>query len=128
MLIRGSANANAWTLRLLLTQLYDPAPEVCEMAVHFLEEACESKEILQLVVDMQPTMDHLGEIGHPLLLKYVYKTRNHIFLIFVRFMSTPMGFRYLYDAGYIDREMDMWFNVSEASPSKIQSHSFTPGA
>ncbi|EDR13794.1 uncharacterized protein LACBIDRAFT_309182 [Laccaria bicolor S238N-H82] len=95
VLIRGSANANAWTLRLLLTQLYDPAPEVCEMAVHFLEEACESKEILQLVVDMQPTMDHLGEIGHPLLLK---------------FMSTPMGFRYLYDAGYIDREMDMWFN------------------
>lgn len=27
-------------------------------------------------------------------------------------MSTPMGFRYLYDAGYIDREMDVWFNVS----------------
>lgn len=28
-------------------------------------------------------------------------------------MSTPMGFRYLHDAGYIDREMDMWFNVSK---------------
>ncbi|RDB17886.1 Target of rapamycin complex 2 subunit ste20 [Hypsizygus marmoreus] len=94
-LIRGSASANAWTLRLLLTQLYDPATEVCELAVHFLEEVCEDKDILQLVVEMQPTMDHLGEIGHPLLLK---------------FMSTPMGFRYLYDAGYIDREMDMWFN------------------
>ncbi|KAG6916446.1 hypothetical protein DXG01_006774 [Tephrocybe rancida] len=94
-LIRGSASANAWTLRLLLTQLYDPAAEVCELAVHFLEELCEDKDILQLVVEMQPTMDHLGEIGHPLLLK---------------FMSTPMGFRYLYDAGYIDREMDMWFN------------------
>jgi len=26
-------------------------------------------------------------------------------------MSTPMGFRYLYDAGYIDREMDLWFHV-----------------
>jgi rapamycin-insensitive companion of mTOR len=26
-------------------------------------------------------------------------------------MSTPMGFRYLYDAGYINREMDMWFHV-----------------
>ncbi|KAG6812566.1 hypothetical protein H0H92_002218 [Tricholoma furcatifolium] len=94
-LIRGSASANAWTLRLLLTQLYDPAAEVCQHAVHCLEELCEDKEILQLVVEMQPTMDHLGEIGHPLLLK---------------FMSTPMGFRYLYDAGYIDREMDMWFN------------------
>lgn len=94
-LIRNLSTANAWTLRLLLTQLYDPAPEVCELAVHFLEEACESKEVLQLVVEMQPTVDHLGEIGHPLLLK---------------FMSTPMGFRYLYDAGYIDREMDIWFN------------------
>ncbi|KIM43166.1 hypothetical protein M413DRAFT_443978 [Hebeloma cylindrosporum] len=88
-------NANAWTLRLLLTQLYDPSPEVCELAVEFLEEACDSKEILQLVVEMQPTMDHLGEIGHRLLLK---------------FMSTPMGFRFLYDAGYIDREMEAWFN------------------
>ncbi|KAK0487570.1 Rapamycin-insensitive companion of mTOR, N-term-domain-containing protein [Armillaria novae-zelandiae] len=95
-LIRGSANnANVWTLRLLLTQLYDPAPEVCEMAARFLEEACESKEILQLVVEMRPTMDHLGEIGNPLLLK---------------FTSTPMGFRYLLDAGYIDRELDLWFN------------------
>lgn len=68
-LIRGSTSANAWTLRLLLTQLYDPAPEVCELAVHFLEEVCEAKDILQLVVEMQPTMDHLGEISHPLLLK-----------------------------------------------------------
>ncbi|KAF9533164.1 Rapamycin-insensitive companion of mTOR, N-term-domain-containing protein [Crepidotus variabilis] len=94
-LIRGSTKANAWTLRLLLTQLYDPAPEVCEMAVEFLEEACESKEILQLAVEMHPTMDHLGEIGQGLLLK---------------FMSTPVGFRFLYDAGYIHREMEAWFN------------------
>jgi large subunit ribosomal protein L17e len=72
-LIRGSANANAWTLRLLLTQLYDPSPEVCELAVEFLDEACDSKEILQLVVEMQPTMDHLGEIGHRLLLKCVVR-------------------------------------------------------
>lgn len=66
------------------------------MAARFLEEACESKEILQLVVEMRPTMDHLGDAGNPLLLK---------------FTSTPMGFRYLYDAGYIDRELDLWFNV-----------------
>ncbi|KAF9046606.1 Rapamycin-insensitive companion of mTOR, N-term-domain-containing protein [Panaeolus papilionaceus] len=94
-LIRGSLKANAWTLRLLLTQLYDPAPEVCQLAVEYLEEACDSKEILQLVVEMQPTMDHLGDIGHTLLMK---------------FMSTPIGFRFLYDAGYIDREMESWFN------------------
>jgi large subunit ribosomal protein L17e len=56
-------------LRLLLTQLYDPEPQVCELAVTYLRDACESKDVLQLVVEMQPTMDHLGEIGHPLLLK-----------------------------------------------------------
>lgn len=69
LLIRSAPTANAWTLRLLITQLYDPAPEVCEVAVHYLEEACESKDVLQLVVEMHPTMDHLGEIGHGLLLK-----------------------------------------------------------
>ncbi|KAJ7672758.1 Rapamycin-insensitive companion of mTOR, N-term-domain-containing protein [Mycena rosella] len=94
-LIRGSSTANAWMLRLLLTQLYDSEPEVCELAVTYLRDACESKDILQLVVEMQPTMDHLGEIGHPLLLKFI---------------STPVGFRYLYDVGYIDREMDTWFH------------------
>ena len=95
-LIRGSQTANAWMIRLLLTQLYDPALEVRELAVRFLEEACESTDVLQMVVEMQPTLDHLGQVGHPLLLK---------------FMSTPTGFRFLYDADYIDREMELWFNV-----------------
>lgn len=27
-------------------------------------------------------------------------------------MSTSMGFRYLFEAGHIDREMDTWFHVS----------------
>ena len=29
-----------------------------------------------------------------------------------RFMSTTLGFRYLYAADYIDREMESWFHVS----------------
>ena len=32
-----------------------------------------------------------------------------------RFMSTPVGFRYLYSADYIDREMDVWFNVCDTA-------------
>lgn len=27
-------------------------------------------------------------------------------------MSTPTGFRYLYAAEYIEREMELWFHVS----------------
>jgi rapamycin-insensitive companion of mTOR len=59
-------------MRLLLTQLYDPAPEITEVAVQFLEEVCESKEFLQMVVELQPAMSHLGEIGDALLLKWVF--------------------------------------------------------
>lgn len=113
-MILHSPTANTWTLRLLLTQLYDPAMEVCELATQFLEEACESVDILQLVVAMQPTLDHLGDVGHGLLLKCV-KWRFAILLVVrafaCRFMSTPVGFRYLFDSGYIDREMDIWFHV-----------------
>ncbi|EKM51823.1 uncharacterized protein PHACADRAFT_199326 [Phanerochaete carnosa HHB-10118-sp] len=94
-LIRGSSQANAWALRLLLTQLYDPDMVVQEVAVRYLEEACESLNVLEMVVEMHPTLEHLGDIGHPLLLK---------------FMSTTLGFRYLYAADYIDREMDAWFH------------------
>lgn len=70
-LIRDTPKANEWTLRLLLTQLYDPSIQVAELAVHFLEDVCDGADILELVVKMQPTLDHLGDIGHPLLLKYV---------------------------------------------------------
>ncbi len=112
-MILHSPTANTWTLRLLLTQLYDPAMDVCELATQFLEEACELVDILQLVVAMQPTLDHLGEVGHGLLLKCV---KRRFAILFVgafacRFMSTPVGFRYLFDSGYIDREMDIWFHV-----------------
>jgi rapamycin-insensitive companion of mTOR len=30
-------------------------------------------------------------------------------------MSTPVGFRYLYNSEYIDREMDSWFHVCPLS-------------
>ncbi|PCH40022.1 hypothetical protein WOLCODRAFT_136614 [Wolfiporia cocos MD-104 SS10] len=119
-LIRASSMANSWTIRLLLTQLYDTAVEVRELAVRFLEEACEAPDVLQLVVEMQPTLEHLGETGHPLMLK---------------FMSTPMGFRFLYHADYIDREMDLWLNERnlqyvvhiEVFLSRVFSSSAEPG-
>lgn len=71
-------------------------------------------DILEMVVQMQPILDHLGEVGHPLLLKY----EPYFLCLLVadrwscRFMSTQIGFQYLYNADYIDREMDGWFHVS----------------
>ena len=91
---KQGSNTNHWALRLVLTQLYDPDVEVCETAVKILEEACEHQESLEYVVKCRPALDHLGEIGAPLLL---------------RFLSTSIGYRYLNGLDYISQEMDDWF-------------------
>ncbi|KAG0172866.1 hypothetical protein DFQ28_009870 [Apophysomyces sp. BC1034] len=85
---------NDWIIRLLVTQLYDTHLDVCQMAVSLLDEACEKQANLELLVNCRPSLGHLGEIGNPLLL---------------RFLSTSTGFRYLNALGYVQKEMDDWF-------------------
>ncbi|KAJ6256105.1 hypothetical protein Dda_9197 [Drechslerella dactyloides] len=90
-----TAETSKWAIRLLVTQLYDPDVEVCKTAVKILEEACNAKPSLEYVVQCRPALDHLGEIGAPLLL---------------RFLSTSVGYHYLNELDYINREMDDWFH------------------
>ncbi|KAK6379604.1 uncharacterized protein PV06_00495 [Exophiala oligosperma] len=87
-------SSSHWALRLVLTQLYDPDIGVCEIAVKILEEACNQRSHLEYVVKCRPSLDHLGELGAPLLL---------------RFLSTSVGYRYLSGLDYITQEMDDWF-------------------
>lgn len=89
----GVGNAD-WVLKLLVTQLYDPDVSVCQVAVKILEEACNQRDYLEFVVKCRPSLDHLGEIGAPLLL---------------RFLSTSVGYHYLDGLDYITQEMDDWF-------------------
>ena len=58
-----------WAIRLLVTQLYDPEVQVCEIAVQILEEVCNRRAQLEYVVRCRPALDHLGAIGAPLLLR-----------------------------------------------------------
>ncbi|KAL1839683.1 hypothetical protein VTJ49DRAFT_1248 [Mycothermus thermophilus] len=83
-----------WAIQLLVTQLYDPEVEVCATAVKILEKACNTKNHLEYIVECRPALDHLGEIGAPLLL---------------RFLSTSIGYHYLDGLDYISNEMDDWF-------------------
>jgi rapamycin-insensitive companion of mTOR len=94
MEVSGSIGVAEWAIRLLVTQLYDPDVEVCEVAIKILEEVCNQKESLEFVVKCRPALDHLGEIGAPLLL---------------RFLSSSVGYHYLDGLDYITREMDDWF-------------------
>ncbi|KAI8088648.1 Rapamycin-insensitive companion of mTOR, N-term-domain-containing protein [Halteromyces radiatus] len=85
---------NDWIIRLLVTQLYDTHLQVAQIAVNLLDEACEKQANLELLVKCRPSLGHLGEVGNPLLL---------------RFLSTSTGFRYLSDLDYVQKEMDDWF-------------------
>ena len=55
----------------MITQLYDTSMEVCDVAVMYLEEVCTDSASLEKVVQLRPTLEHLGEIGHPLFMRYV---------------------------------------------------------
>lgn len=58
-----------WGLQLMITQLYDTAMEVCDVAVMYLEEACTDPVWLEKVVQLRPTLEHLGDVGHPLFMR-----------------------------------------------------------
>lgn len=108
---QGGISDSKWAIQLLVTQLYDPEIDVCATAVKILENACNRKTYLEYIVECRPSLDHLGEIGAPLLL---------------RFLSTSIGYHYLDGLDYISNEMDDWFlgrndtyvHVIEASLAK----------
>ncbi|KAG0239686.1 hypothetical protein BGW41_007569 [Actinomortierella wolfii] len=83
-----------WGIRLLTTQLYDPSLDVCQMAVKCLDDACSNPKNLDLLIRLRPNLDHLGDVGSPLLL---------------RFLSTSRGFHHLHEMSYIESQMDDWF-------------------
>ncbi|KXS22111.1 ARM repeat-containing protein [Gonapodya prolifera JEL478] len=83
-----------WGIRLLITQLYDPSIHVREMAVKVLDEACSNRENLDMMIQLRPTLDHLGTTGVALLL---------------RCLSTSTGFSYLSELKFIESQMDQWF-------------------
>ena len=95
--------------------------EVCETAVRILEEACNVTHNLEYVVKCRPALDHLGEIGAPLLLRYVVPPQpcRQVTNTCSRFLSTSVGYHYLNELDYIEKEMDDWFhvcNLCEHSP------------
>ncbi|TPX33890.1 hypothetical protein SmJEL517_g03313 [Synchytrium microbalum] len=94
LLRSGVVDFSVWGVPLLVTQLYDPTPEVCERAVAVLEEACNDRQNLEAAVRLRPSLDSLGIVARDL---------------FLSLLSIPSGFAYLKEVGYVDREMDYWY-------------------
>ncbi|GAA5842816.1 hypothetical protein JCM11251_001496 [Rhodosporidiobolus azoricus] len=87
--------SSTWQVALLVQQLYDSAPEIVQFAVQVLEDVCQERETLEMVVGMKPALDLLGDVAQGLL---------------TRFLSTECGVRYLHEIDFIERELDDWFN------------------
>ncbi|PNS13764.1 hypothetical protein CAC42_3257 [Sphaceloma murrayae] len=98
--VRPMDECAAWSIRLLVAQLYDTDIAVCEVAIKILEEASNASDALEYVVKCRPALDHLGEIGAPLLL---------------RFLSSSIGYHYLDGLDYITQEMENWFSSRNES-------------
>jgi large subunit ribosomal protein L17e len=69
-LVDSGGGIAKWAINLLVTQLYDPSLEVCRLAVRICTSICSKVELLEYLVQLRPMLDHLGEIGAPLLLGY----------------------------------------------------------
>lgn len=67
-----------WALQLMITQLYDTTMEVCDVAVMYLEKVCTDPASLEKVVQLRPTLEHLGEVGYPLFMRYAQSHRTLI--------------------------------------------------
>ena len=70
-LVDAGGGVAKWATKLLVTQLYDPSLEVCRLAVRICTGICSKMELLEYLVQLRPMLDHLGEIGAPLLLGYL---------------------------------------------------------
>ena len=78
-------------------QLYDLDKQIGLEAVDILDEACQEESFLEALVLQQPHLVHLGEKGASLLTK---------------FFSVKRGYSLMSRLGYIDRAVNMWFEVS----------------
>uniref|UniRef100_T1J225 peptidylprolyl isomerase n=1 Tax=Strigamia maritima TaxID=126957 RepID=T1J225_STRMM len=82
-----------WGMELLVTQVYDESRSVSLAALDILDEACDEVANLEALIALRPSLLHLGDRGQ---------------LLLVRFLSTPLGFKYLNNANYVNHEMDKW--------------------
>eukprot|EP00002_Diphylleia_rotans_P005434 TRINITY_DN1456_c0_g1_i3.p1 TRINITY_DN1456_c0_g1~~TRINITY_DN1456_c0_g1_i3.p1 ORF type:complete len:936 (-),score=158.70 TRINITY_DN1456_c0_g1_i3:822-3629(-) len=89
----GVSDFAKWGIELLVTQVYDPDHEVAQAALMVLDEACDELDCLDCLISKRPNFHHMGQPGKNLML---------------RLLSTPSGFRYLYEVNALAPEFSYW--------------------
>ena len=76
-----------WLVEQLVQQLCDQSMEVAKCALEVLTEACDDTETIKLAIELEPPLQHLGDAGRWLQL---------------RFLGTPQGLQRLQASGFLD--------------------------
>ena len=93
-LLRAKAeHFERWGIDFLVNQLYDESKLVAVVALDILDEACDSPECLQAILRSPPTIPHLGDRGHLLLIKL---------------LASPQGFKTYSDSNFITDLLNKW--------------------
>ena len=82
-----------WALELLSNQLCDKSSAVVQAALDILDEACDNQENLKTLISLRPSLLHVGDRG---------------LLLFIRYLSTPVGFNFLKNANFLNYELNRW--------------------
>lgn len=85
----------AWMVELMVAQMYEVNPGIQKLTIEWLGRICDDPALLDSLIAHQPSFEHLGEAGQPLMLK---------------FLSLPSGFAFLDNEGYISTNLALWFN------------------
>ncbi|CAH0381377.1 unnamed protein product [Bemisia tabaci] len=88
-------NLTKWVIETLVNQLYDESKAVSIVAINALNEACDYRPYLEKIIEIKPSLLHLGDKG---------------LLLLIRFLSLPEGFKYLQDANFVSNELTRWAN------------------
>ncbi|XP_050435860.1 rapamycin-insensitive companion of mTOR [Adelges cooleyi] len=82
-----------WILELLISQISDDNPVVSMAALEAVDEACDYKDYLKILIGLRPNVLHNSDQG---------------LLILVRFLSDPAGYKYLSDSSFVMNQLHNW--------------------
>ncbi|KAK6640058.1 hypothetical protein RUM43_008335 [Polyplax serrata] len=94
VLARGNVHHfSKWGLDLLIGQMYDENKVIATASINILHELSYDQEYLESLINIRPSLLHLGDKGR---------------LLLIRFLSTSSGFMFLNDANFVQNELENW--------------------
>lgn len=87
-----------WIPQVLIPQLFDPSQAVCSSALSIIRKCTAHPKMMRSIITCKPDLDYLCANDSSILIK---------------FLCDPLGYEYLFEAGFVDQEANYWIEVHE---------------